>query len=219
METLQWTCLLGLLSVRAAPSWSETPMVSQSPKAISLLKVHSTAEIRCKSTLHDPVGLYLKRRFSDDKQVLYLSVPKLLLTFGRGYEHRVSMTGKCCNFTFQMSQLMMDDTDGYYCSWTQFDVKTKEITVYKSKETIIIVRDPNENCSRNSTMEGIFFILSLPVLVIVVSVIIGAAVSYCTRTKVYRPAKVHQHRQLLCPHHSDQQSHSRKLRTENQNCT
>ncbi|KAL4648074.1 hypothetical protein GN956_G8312 [Arapaima gigas] len=207
METLQWTCLLGLLSIQAAPCQSENPVVSQNPGAISLTKVNSMAEIRCNSSLSSLLGLTLLRRYSRDRQVVYLSVPNMKLTAGWSYEHRVSVTGKCCDFTIHLSQLTVDDTDGYYCRWTRFDARTKEMMTLQSEETIIIVRerDPRDDCSHNITVKSILFILGLSLLVIVMSIIIGTVVWYCTRINVYGPAKVHRHRQWLCPLHSDRQ--------------
>ncbi|MFT7804192.1 uncharacterized protein LOC108939975 [Arapaima gigas] len=171
METLQWTCLLGLLSIQAAPCQSENPVVSQNPGAISLTKVNSMAEIRCNSSLSSLLGLTLLRRYSRDRQ------------------------------------LTVDDTDGYYCRWTRFDARTKEMMTLQSEETIIIVRerDPRDDCSHNITVKSILFILGLSLLVIVMSIIIGTVVWYCTRINVYGPAKVHRHRQWLCPLHSDRQ--------------
>ncbi|KAM9410883.1 uncharacterized protein ACWYII_025809 isoform 2-T2 [Salvelinus alpinus] len=70
MDVLLWRCVLGLLCTPAVLTWT----VSQSPSAVSLMKVNSSAEILCSTSLPDPTGLYLMGRFHDNRDVLYLSI-------------------------------------------------------------------------------------------------------------------------------------------------
>ena len=66
----------------------DSPEVFQTPNAISLMKVNSTAEIQCRTTLENPTGLYLKRRFSMEMEVLYISEPARKLTIHPDYTRR-----------------------------------------------------------------------------------------------------------------------------------
>ncbi|KAG7491756.1 hypothetical protein MATL_G00006770 [Megalops atlanticus] len=206
MEPLLWTCVLGLLSTLAVPTKAESIVVSQSPKVIALMKVNSTAEIRCRSTILDPAGLFLRRRYSKDMEVLYYSFHGNKLSVNSEYQNRLSVNGKCCDFTLRLSQLRVEDTDGYYCRWSQVDEKTVELKYYQSNDTIIIIRerDPKEDCNRSHILHHILFLLSVTVSVVVVCVFIGVLVWWCTRTKEsYKPARVNKQHRCL---HSQQRA-------------
>lgn len=90
--------------------------------------------------MHNLVGLYLKRRFYSDTEILYVSLSNLKTNINKLYQHRHSMTGQCCDFTFHLSQLMVEDSDSYYCSWRQINTKKMDAETYHSEDTIIIVR-------------------------------------------------------------------------------
>ncbi|XP_048869291.1 uncharacterized protein LOC125741868 isoform X2 [Brienomyrus brachyistius] len=92
MESLHWIYLLGFFSIQAVCSWSEQNLVLQSPKAISLMKVNSTANIRCYSTMHNLVGLYLKRRFYGNTDIIYVSLSNMKININKMYQHRHSVT-------------------------------------------------------------------------------------------------------------------------------
>ncbi|KAJ8363602.1 hypothetical protein SKAU_G00124330 [Synaphobranchus kaupii] len=200
MEALLWTCVLALLSTPARAA--ESPAVFQSPKAISLTEVNSTAEIQCRTTLMNPMGLFLKRRFSKEMEVLYLSLTGRKININQEYKHRLSVSGVCCDYTLQLSQLGVKDTDGYYCVWSRLDSQSLRLETYESADTIIIVRerDPKEDCNRIHTLQHILFLLSVTVSAVVVCVFLGVLVWWCTRTKEkYRPATAYQGRHHLCP--------------------
>ncbi|XP_036376617.1 uncharacterized protein LOC118772417 [Megalops cyprinoides] len=206
MKPLLWTCVVGLLSTLAVNIKAESIVVSQSPKAISLMKVNSTAEIRCTSTIPGPAGLSLRRHYSKDMEVLYYSFLGNKLTVSPEYRNRLSVSGKCCDFTLHLSQLRVEDTDGYYCKWSQVDEKRTEPTYYQSNDTIIIIRerDPKEDCNRSHILHHILFLLSVTVSVVVVCAFIGVLAWWCTRTKEsYRPAGLNKKHRCL---HSQQRT-------------
>ncbi|XP_048869290.1 uncharacterized protein LOC125741868 isoform X1 [Brienomyrus brachyistius] len=204
MESLHWIYLLGFFSIQAVCSWSEQNLVLQSPKAISLMKVNSTANIRCYSTMHNLVGLYLKRRFYGNTDIIYVSLSNMKININKMYQHRHSVTGQCCDFTFHLSQLTVEDSDSYYCNWTQINTQKMDAVTYQSEDTIIIVRerDPKEDCKRNVTMYRILILLGFTGLVIIVCVLIGVMLWCCTRTKrTYSPKRSH-NQFCICPRHS-----------------
>ncbi|KAG5854234.1 hypothetical protein ANANG_G00035630 [Anguilla anguilla] len=208
MEVLRWTCVLGLLFTLARAARAESPVVFQSPKAISLMKVNSTAKIQCRTTLINPTGLYLKRRFSKELEVLYFSVGTSKRTVNQEYKHRLSMIGECCDYTLQLSLLGVKDSDGYYCIWSKLDEQSGGVKRYESTDTIIIIRerDPKEDCNRIHNLQQILFLLSVTAGAVVVCVFLGVLMWRCTRTKEsYRPVVTNQRHHQLCPQHSDMQ--------------
>lgn len=127
--------------------------VSQSPSAVALMKVNSSAEILCSTSLPDPTGLYLRGRFHNNRDVLYLSIADRAVgrtTIHNGFRGRVTVVSdqdqevkRCCDFTLRLSQLGVEDTDSYYCSWRYYDTKGKVLVQRHSNGTIIIVRGTN----------------------------------------------------------------------------
>ncbi|KAI1896692.1 hypothetical protein AGOR_G00097380 [Albula goreensis] len=207
MKAVLWTFMLSLLSTPAVAPRAEPP-VTQSPKAIPLMSVNSTAVIQCSATLPNLVGLFLKRRFSRKMEVMYLSLAANKTNVNPEYKNRLSVTGGCCNYTLHLSQMGVKDTDGYYCQWSQLHLHSGSSKMYESPDTIVIVRerDPKEDCNRDRTLHQILFLLTVSVSVVVVCVFIGVLVWRCTRTKEsYRPARIHHQRHHVCPQHSDQQ--------------
>ncbi|KAJ8399743.1 hypothetical protein AAFF_G00408480 [Aldrovandia affinis] len=208
MDALLWTCVLGLLSTPAVATRAESLVVSQSPKAISLVKVNSTAEIQCRTNLLNPIGLYLKRRFSKEMDVLYLSLAAHKINVNPEYKHRLSVKGQCCDYTLHLSQLGLKDTDGYYCRWSTLNSESGSLMTYESTDTIIIIRerDPYEDCNRSPILHQILFLLSVTASVVAFCVFVGVLAWWCTRTKEsYRPARMYHQHHSLCPQHSNQQ--------------
>ncbi|XP_061088185.1 uncharacterized protein LOC133122293 [Conger conger] len=210
MEALLWTSVLGLLSTPVGATRADSPEVSQSPNAISLMKVNSTAEIQCRTTLGNTTGLYLKRRFSEETEVLYISTPTGKITINRLYKHRLSVAGECCDYMLQLSQLGVNDTDGYYCLWSTRDVASQKVLRYESRDTIIIIREKDpKDCNRIHSLQHILFILSVTTSAVVVGIFLGVLVWWCKSTKKsYRPTQPNQGHHHLCPQHSNRLTYS-----------
>ncbi|XP_076856098.1 uncharacterized protein LOC143510533 isoform X2 [Brachyhypopomus gauderio] len=151
-----------------------SPRISQTPMAITLLQ-NSTAELHCSVTSEQPFGLYLKRLYAVKREVLYLSLPSRKETLHDTVKHRLSVTGTCCDFTLRLSQLQVEDTDGYICEWLFHHDHSTAISQPSHKqanETIIIIRDgdPQEDCSKHRTADqffrGITFTMGVTTLII-----------------------------------------------------
>ncbi|CAB1338169.1 unnamed protein product [Coregonus sp. 'balchen'] len=208
MDALLWRCVLGLLCTPAVLTWT----VSQSPSAVSLMKVNFSAEIHCSTSLPDPTGLYLRGRFHGDRDVLYLSMADRAvsrITTHYGFKGRVTVVSdqdqevkRCCEFTLRLSQLGVDDTDSYYCSWRYYDSQRKVLVQLQSNGTIIMVRerDPEECFGGGQTiMELILIVLSGTTFIVILILFIGAWMWRCTRH--YTPARVNRR------HHHNQHQH------------
>ncbi|XP_026873295.1 uncharacterized protein LOC113581981 isoform X2 [Electrophorus electricus] len=111
--------------------------IFQMPSAITLLQVNSTAEFRCAATDDEPFGLYLKRRYALKRELLYMSLPNCKKTLHATVEHRLSITGTCCNFILRLSQLQPQDTDGY------------------------IYGNPEEHCNKDHSADRWFIMISI----------------------------------------------------------
>ncbi|XP_071397617.1 uncharacterized protein [Centroberyx affinis] len=211
-----WSCLLALLCMPAGAlldPWT----VSQNPPAISLMRVNSSAEILCSTSLSDPMGLYLLGYFHGDRSVVYVSLVEGRVTkktVHLGFADRVDVvpdpgTGPGCGFTLRLSPLGPEDTDVYYCRWSYFNTHTSTEESLESNGTVVIVRerDPQEQCNGH-VMDLIVIVLSMTTFIIVLFVFTGAMILKCTRFKKhYRPARAvarsrHQH---VFPQHRGQQ--------------
>uniref|UniRef100_A0AAY3ZWV5 Immunoglobulin V-set domain-containing protein n=1 Tax=Denticeps clupeoides TaxID=299321 RepID=A0AAY3ZWV5_9TELE len=111
-----------------------------SPRAITLMHLNSSATILCSTTKQQPIGLYLKRRFSGDRDVLYLRVENGKATINREFTNRVLVQGDCCDYQLQLSSLKVEDTDSYYCKWILMDNDKGDVNYFPSHETVIVVR-------------------------------------------------------------------------------
>ncbi|KAM4526292.1 uncharacterized protein V3H82_000706 [Fundulus diaphanus] len=192
MKAKWWSCVLGLLCMPAGvilDPWT----AFQSPSSISNVRVNSSLEIRCTTTLESPVGLSLKRHFLKDEQILYLS-------FGNGdgfkdtkaekFKNRTGITreqpnqGVKYSFKLQLSLLGLEDTDLYYCRWTYFDEVTYRHIDLDSNGTVIIVREdgPVTECS-NSTVDLTLICLSIAACTTILLIFVGAVMVRCTRFK------------------------------------
>lgn len=122
--------------------------VLQSPQVLALMHLNASAEISCSSTSHQISalqGLSLRRKFSGGIRVFYQHRPmdNGLQTVHKDFEGRISVTrspSDCCTFTFQLSLLQKEDTDGYYCSWEFFNRSTADVHYQSSNYTLVIVR-------------------------------------------------------------------------------
>lgn len=104
------------------------------------------------------MGVYLHRGFHDNKDVVYLQMEKGQVT---KQTTSVDFTGRILvshsplvegghAFTWQLSQLRLEDTNWYYCKWLYPESKT--LVTDTSIGTIIVVRG-RERRSQHSNME------------------------------------------------------------------
>ncbi|XP_017556569.1 uncharacterized protein LOC108429374 [Pygocentrus nattereri] len=205
--TLFWLSL----AVCCTPSLSakaELPALLQTPAAIVLSKLNSTAELRCSTTLK-PLGLYLKQRYSKPRELLYLSISDNTKTITSGFEHRLSVTGECCDFTLRLSELQIEDTDGYYCQWAFSEGEGIKFSYRQDKETVIIVRDgdPEEECNKQRMVHHLLFIISVLTIVTMFIICTGLIIwKFWQSSQHYSPHKVpHRYHQPQCLHHRRQQ--------------
>uniref|UniRef100_A0A673CWZ5 Immunoglobulin V-set domain-containing protein n=1 Tax=Sphaeramia orbicularis TaxID=375764 RepID=A0A673CWZ5_9TELE len=143
--------------------------ISQNPLAITA-GVNSSVDITCSTTIKNPFGLSLQRRFqrnSEKTDVMYLAfkngevikVTKAPEFKGR-LQHRQS--GEGWEFTLTLSLLGLYDTDLYYCSWNEMDSQTYRETTYPSNGTVIIVKGENlQPFVRKSITKHIYLTLLL----------------------------------------------------------
>ncbi|KAI4892465.1 hypothetical protein NFI96_012575 [Prochilodus magdalenae] len=194
---------LSVFSLFSLSLFSELPTLLQSPPAIVLSQLNSTAKLHCSTTLK-PSGLYLKQRYSKQRELLYLSIPDHTQTLSNGFEHRLSIEGKCCDFTLQLSQLQTEDTDGYFCEWVIIEGTNIQISYRRANETIIIVRDgdPEEECNKRRMVHHILFMISVGITVMMFLICIGLLIwRFRQSYQRYSPYKVrHSHPQPPCPH-------------------
>ncbi|XP_048102355.1 uncharacterized protein LOC125296470 [Alosa alosa] len=156
LSTLALLCIFIAVAASNGPSLK----VFERPKVITLMQLNASAEISCSTTVHPQPGrglhgLSLKRYFSGNEVVFYQHMVDKTQTVHRDFEGRISVTQKssdCCEFTFQLSLLREEDTNGYYCSWVTFNENEVETSSLDSNYTLIIVRerDPEELCTRPS---------------------------------------------------------------------
>lgn len=120
----------------------------QSPPVIALMDLNGSAEISCSSVGHqipELQGMSLWRKFKGSEQVFYQDNPMAngLITLHADFKDRISVTrspGDCCKFTFHLSLLQLEDTDGYYCRWLFFNSITADPHYQNSNYTLVIVR-------------------------------------------------------------------------------
>ncbi|KAK6478407.1 hypothetical protein HHUSO_G20716 [Huso huso] len=205
MEACLGWCFLGFLivSVGAGSQRDEELIVSQSPEFINALKGHS-AEITCSISLLSKIdGLYLKRRFARPQDVLYFSLAKMKINIDKEYKGRLTHHGECCSFAFTITQLQLNDSDGYYCIWGGLDITTGMLVSYESMGTLIVVKEPRVSCPTDSSRSNLSFILLLLMVsagVVVVCVFMCVLLWHCTgNKKSYQPNKIHQSRSEANP--------------------
>ncbi|XP_023263903.1 uncharacterized protein LOC111656424 [Seriola lalandi dorsalis] len=197
MEAYSWSCVLGLLCMPAEVilhTWT----VSQAPLSVSFLRVNSSAEITCTTSLSNPMGLYLHRRFSGDRDVVFLSLTEGRITKHKTdpkFDNRIVVTAdeqvmEGSGFTLSLSLLELDDTDMYYCSWIHFSQQTHQKETQSSNGTIIIVKEEGlqEPC-KDKILDVTLISLSMTAFAAVLVLFIVALILKCRRfRKTFRPA-------------------------------
>ncbi|XP_059181187.1 uncharacterized protein LOC131959994 isoform X2 [Centropristis striata] len=188
MKAHLWNCVLGLLCMPAEvllSSWT----VSQDPLSISLMRTNSAAEITCTTSLPDPLGFVLYRRFNGERELLYLSLSNGRVTKNTtaaefvGRIHVVNhQIRKGHGFTLRLSLLWQEDTDLYYCSWKHFRTETKTVETMPSKGTKIIVRerDPQEQCGIH-IVDLVLIALCVTSFTVILILCLGALIWRCKR--------------------------------------
>ncbi|XP_039991501.1 uncharacterized protein LOC120794467 [Xiphias gladius] len=208
MKAHWWSCVLGLLCMPAVVilnPWT----VSQNPLSISLMRVNSSAEITCSTSLSEPMGLYLNRRFHGEGDIVYLALQNRLVTKNTtsakfiGRIHVTPSYGPSYGFTLRLSLLALDDTDLYYCTWSHFKPQTATRETQSSNGTIIIVREkePQEQCKDH--IEGLIMI-SFSVTAVVLFLFTGALILILRRKRFkrhFRPARAIKSTRYISPQH------------------
>uniref|UniRef100_A0A669BCT4 Immunoglobulin V-set domain-containing protein n=1 Tax=Oreochromis niloticus TaxID=8128 RepID=A0A669BCT4_ORENI len=112
------------------------------------MRVNSSAEIMCTTSLANPMGLYMHRRFHKEQDVVYLDLNEFSVTkdtISNKFKGRINVspakqiTQELRGFTFQLSLLELEDTNLYYCEWIYTDTKLNKLLM-TSNGTVIIVR-------------------------------------------------------------------------------
>lgn len=196
----------------------------QDPKHISVVKVNSSIEVTCSTTVSDPKGLYLRRGFhGKDDVVVFLNIESGVVTKDRvadEFKGRIviapdKIVREGYRFTMKLSLLGKEDTDWYYCSWLSFKSHSVIEESLSSKGIIIIVRErgPQENC-KSPVWDMIFVVLSVTAFSIVLLLGIAVLITCCRRFKKRfsparadkrcRPARVNRAHHHVCHQHSVQ---------------
>lgn len=170
---------------------------SQEPSAISLVKVNSSVEITCSTSLPEPMGFSLHKSVSGNIEVVYLDFQdgevnrkNIMPEFeGRIQIPRDKQVKGRYRLTLQLSQLRLEDTDYYYCNWMHMNSKTYEHEVLASNGTVIIVTDktPQKQCNTPVT-DLILIALTVTACTVVLLLLIGVLVVRLRRfKKLFRP--------------------------------
>ncbi|KAL0984060.1 hypothetical protein UPYG_G00136560 [Umbra pygmaea] len=187
MYTLLWRCMLGLLCTPAVLTWT----ASQNPIGLPRMRVNSSADIHCSTSLPNPSGLYLKGRFHGNREVLYLSMNDGAIqkvTTNTRFTDRVTVVkiqGVDLGYelTLRLSQLKVEDTDCYFCSWRYYDTNAKKLVVLPSNGTIIMIREEDPGCDgTQAKIELLLIVFSGTIFLFILLFTIKALVQ-CTRSK------------------------------------
>ncbi|XP_026206531.1 uncharacterized protein LOC113155979 [Anabas testudineus] len=190
-----WSCVLGLLCMPAEVIL-DSQTVFQSPSSTFQMKVNSSAEITCSTSLPDVLGLYLQRKFHRKSEIVYLSLHQGKVTKNTTAEEFIgriqvtpNMQGKDgFKFTLRLSLLGLDDTDLYYCRWSHFNLKKESLI---STGTIVIVReyDPQEQC-KGQVLDHILITLTVVAFTVILFLFIGTLIfRYRRFKKHFTPAR------------------------------
>ncbi|CAK6970624.1 uncharacterized protein LOC128381577 [Scomber scombrus] len=197
MRAHWWSCVLGLLCLPAEVTLN-TWTASQNPSTISVVRVNSSVEITCSTTLQDPIGLYLATRFPNIGNIMFLSLRDGQVTKYSSIEEfkgRIQVTQKkqpagSPEFTMSLSLRGPEDTNLYFCRWTYFESsKRGELS---SNGTVIIVteKDPQEHC-RFHFLDLTFITLRVTAFTIISCFTIRTLILRCKRFKKdVQPMKV-----------------------------
>nr|XP_040033437.1 uncharacterized protein LOC120819800 [Gasterosteus aculeatus aculeatus] len=226
------SCVLGFLcgpalrtmTGEAVGNNSSLLTTSQEPQSISLMRVNSSAEITCSTSLSDLRGLSLQQGFPEMKKIMYVDIKNRLVnkeTRAAAFAGRVHVAPhqkirEGHSFTFRLSRLGPEDTNVYLCSWNFLKKDMSLIEKLHSPGTVVIIRekDPQEQCKGHMfdriLLDRILLALSVTGLFIVMILCIGALIVRRKRfQRRFRPAGAAipprpNRPQLVCPQHQVQ---------------
>uniref|UniRef100_UPI0037E76C5C uncharacterized protein n=1 Tax=Semicossyphus pulcher TaxID=241346 RepID=UPI0037E76C5C len=198
MKAHWWSCVLGLLCMSGEVILS-AEIVSQDPLSISLMRVNSSAEITCSTSLPDALGFSLYGQFNN-RNIVYLNLDNGVVTkttiaaefTGRIQVAPAQQISEGQGFSLQFSLLGLGDTDVYYCSWSYLTPRTRTEVTQTGKGTIILLREkaPKEQCKYH-ILDHIIIALTVTACTVVLLFFIGALIVRCNRFKMkFRPAEV-----------------------------
>ncbi|KAM4524495.1 uncharacterized protein PAE49_000788 isoform 2-T2 [Odontesthes bonariensis] len=187
MKAHWWSCVLGLLCMPAEVLLNNLA-ASQNPSTISLLRVNSSLETTCFTSLSNPLSLTLRRQFQNE-EVVHLHFKNEQIkktTTAQKFVGRVHITEELqvkSAISLQLSQLGLEDTDLYYCRWTL--LKSANLVTVTSNGTIIIVREsaPQDQCE-DTILDLTLISLSVTALSVTLSLFIGALIFKCKRVSL-----------------------------------
>nr|XP_020481022.1 uncharacterized protein LOC109974909 [Monopterus albus]XP_020481023.1 uncharacterized protein LOC109974909 [Monopterus albus] len=212
MKAHWWTCVLGLLCMPAEVILN-IQTVQQNPLSVSYKTVNSSAEIVCSTSLPDQMGLYLHRNFHGQRDTVFLSLKDGLVTknttaaefAGRIHINPDQQVKEGHRFTFQLSLLEVDDTDLYYCEWSNYQ---SQMATLLTNATIIIVKekDPQEQCG-DHIFGPILIFFSVMVFTVVLLFFIVMLLGCKKFKKNFVPARTVRPTRSNRPHHQRDQYH------------
>ncbi|XP_034717288.1 uncharacterized protein LOC117937423 [Etheostoma cragini] len=217
MKAHWWSCVLGLLCMPANVMLS-TWTVSQDPSSISLMRVNSSAKIKCSTSLPEPLGLYLKSGFHDMRDIVFLSMENGLVTKNTTdpeFAGRINVAPdqqirEGYGFTLQLSLLGQEDTNVYYCYWKYFKLDTAVIETLPSIGTVIIVKetDPQVQCG-DHIWDLTLIAFSVTAFTVLIFLLFRGLVRRKQFKKNFRPARAGKppgvnRPQRVCPHQGSQ---------------
>ncbi|KAK6478175.1 hypothetical protein HHUSO_G20447 [Huso huso] len=126
-----------LLSFLALTKTAHT--VEQTPPFVRAQSGQS-ATITCIGGSEDFDGLYLRRRFIQQSQVLYVHKSGTI-TVEKNYTDRVKTERDAKKRIVTISNLTESDTDGYFCEFGGLDMKTGKLLNITATGTLIVVQD------------------------------------------------------------------------------
>lgn len=163
------------------------------------MRVNSSAQITCTTSMPGAMGFSLYRTFKGNKQIVYLNLrggEVTKRTIVAEFSSRIQVVpipqSKGQGFTLQLSLLGLEDTDVYFCSWSYLAKYPARPQDHSGNGTIIIIRetDPNEMYCKSNVLDLIFVILSVAAFVVIMSFCIGALLARCNRFKgQFRPVR------------------------------
>ncbi|MGH0153653.1 UNVERIFIED_CONTAM: hypothetical protein FKN15_025442 [Acipenser sinensis] len=113
--------------------------VEQTPLFVRVQPGQS-ATITCIGGSVDFDGVYLRRRFIQTSQVLYVHKSGTI-TVEKNYADRMKTKGDTKKLILTISNLTDSDTDGYFCEFVGLDMKTGNILNSTATGTLILVQD------------------------------------------------------------------------------
>ncbi|KAI9529385.1 hypothetical protein NQZ68_011090, partial [Dissostichus eleginoides] len=179
METLGWSCVLGILCL-PAEVLLHTWTVSQEPSSTSIKTVNSSAEISCSTSLSDPISLTLQRKFHSKTSVSFLyfikgTIRKITMTEELKKRIRVSERKQLdggVGVSFKIDLMQLQDTNLYFCTWSFVSEDIRPVHL-STNGTIIIVRE--ELCG-NPILDLVLIAFSVTAFTVIVLLFTGAMI-------------------------------------------